>query len=120
MKRVFAPTDAELAPWQRFISGGMAGVAAHTSVFPLEGTAGSNKHVLDWATNTSLVIKTRLAAAPKGTYKGIGDAFKVIAKTEGTFIPFYRGLLPSLLSTIPASGTNLTVYETVKNCKSLI
>jgi solute carrier family 25 phosphate transporter 23/24/25/41 len=45
MKRVFAPTDAELAPWQRFISGGMAGVAAHTSVFPLEGTAGSNKHV---------------------------------------------------------------------------
>jgi len=38
MKRLFAPTDAELAPWQRFISGGMAGVAAHSSVFPLEGT----------------------------------------------------------------------------------
>jgi hypothetical protein len=61
-----------------------------------------------------VVVKTRLSVSEKGVYRNITDAFIKIAKTEGYFRPFYRGLTPSLVSTIPSSGTNLTVYETLK------
>jgi hypothetical protein len=68
---------------------------------------------------SALVVKTRLSVSGKGVYRNITDAFIKIAKTEGYFRPFYRGLTPSLISTIPSSGTNLTVYETLKKGRFL-
>jgi solute carrier family 25 phosphate transporter 23/24/25/41 len=59
------------------------------------------------------VIKTRLAAAPNGTYTGITDVVRKIVTKEGP-MAFFRGLTPSLLSTAPHSGIDLTVYEVLK------
>jgi solute carrier family 25 phosphate transporter 23/24/25/41 len=103
LKKVLCPEGEEhIRPHHRFLAGGLAAVAAHTSVFPLE------------------VIKTRLSVSGKGTYSSISDAFFKIAKSEGYILPFYRGLAPSLLSTVPSSGTNLTVYESLKKSMSPI
>jgi len=95
IKKEFNEDESQLKMYQRFMSGSMAGVISHVSTFPLE------------------VIKTRLAATPRGVYQGIGDAIVKIYRNEGVFT-FFRGMTPSILSTIPASGTNLAVYETLK------
>ncbi|EFA75857.1 EF-hand domain-containing protein [Heterostelium album PN500] len=96
VKRLFAETDAELTSAQRFISGASAGVVSHTTLFPME------------------VVRTRLSAEPVGTYTGIFDCFRQTYRTDG-FRAFYRGLGASILSTIPHSGINMLVYETLKH-----
>ncbi|PRP83128.1 EF-hand domain-containing protein [Planoprotostelium fungivorum] len=96
LKAVFSEDDAAVKPWQRFVAGGTAGAVCHTLVFPLE------------------VIKLRLAVTPTGTYNGIVDAVTKISATEGKVRPFYRGLVPCLLNTVPHNGINLTLYELLK------
>eukprot|EP01087_Luapelamoeba_hula_P014696 TRINITY_DN4351_c0_g1_i1.p1 TRINITY_DN4351_c0_g1~~TRINITY_DN4351_c0_g1_i1.p1 ORF type:complete len:495 (+),score=80.44 TRINITY_DN4351_c0_g1_i1:42-1526(+) len=97
MKRFFAPeSDLDLSPWQVFVSGAVAGVACHASFFPLE------------------VIKTRLMSAPAGTYTGIVHLTTSIIKNEGPIRPFFRGITPQLVSTVPHSGTTLMLYEVCK------
>jgi solute carrier family 25 phosphate transporter 23/24/25/41 len=88
--------DQELGPTKLFLAGATSGVVTHTAVFPME------------------VIRTRLSAAPKEAYSGIIDCAQKIAKTEGLFLPFFRGLSASLASTIPYSGLNLMTYELMK------
>ena len=44
------------------------------------------------------LIRTRLAVCPEGTYAGLSAAAVSIWRTEGA-LAFYRGLLPSLVST---------------------
>eukprot|EP01132_Coremiostelium_polycephalum_P001443 gene1443-1818_t len=97
VKRLFAENDADLTSGQRFTSGAAAGVASHASLYPLE------------------VIRTRLSASHTGTYKGIIDCIVQTAKSEKSIRPFYRGLSASIFSTIPHSGINMTVYETLKH-----
>lgn len=96
VKRSFADSDADLTAVHRLVAGATAGVVSHASLFPLE------------------VIKTRLAVAPSGTYRGIGDVVVTIMKNEGTIKPFYRGITASLMSTIPHSAIDLTCYEMLK------
>eukprot|EP01117_Protostelium_nocturnum_P007020 TRINITY_DN2515_c0_g1_i1.p1 TRINITY_DN2515_c0_g1~~TRINITY_DN2515_c0_g1_i1.p1 ORF type:complete len:463 (-),score=143.75 TRINITY_DN2515_c0_g1_i1:67-1455(-) len=96
IKKFFSEDDAAVKPWQRFAAGGIAGATCHTLMFPLE------------------VVKLRLTASPKGTYSGVGDVFSKIWHNEGKFYPFYRGLVPCLMNTIPHNGINLMVYETLK------
>ena len=61
------------------------------------------------------VLKTRLALAKTGQYKGIVDAGTVILQKEGVR-SFYRGLLPSLVGIIPYAGIDLAVYEAGGSC----
>ena len=56
------------------------------------------------------VLKTRLALATTGQYKGLADAAVKIARNEGP-TALYRGLTPSCLGIIPYAGIDLTVYE---------
>ena len=79
-----------------FIAGAISGIFSNSFIFPLE------------------VIKTRLCASPKGTYKGIIDTTMKILFKEGIF-GFYRGLHISLMSVVPGIGLNLMIYELLKN-----
>jgi len=79
-----------------FVAGAASGVVANLAIFPME------------------VLRTRLSAAPSGTYFGIFDAIKKIVKTEGMIRPFYKGLQASLSATVPNSGLNLMSYEVLK------
>ncbi|XP_046845149.1 calcium-binding mitochondrial carrier protein SCaMC-2-like [Xenia sp. Carnegie-2017] len=94
-KKLFMTKDGQIEPWQRLIAGSMAGIASQSSIYPME------------------VLKTRLALAKTGQYKGMLHASQIILEKEG-FRTFYRGLVPSLCGIIPYAGIDLAVYETVK------
>lgn len=93
---VLKDTDVKPSKGELFLAGAISGLIASSITFPL------------------VVIRTRLAAAPSGTYSGIFDVVKKMQQTEGIVQPFYRGLQPSLLAVIPGSGLNLSSYETLK------
>jgi len=78
-----------------FFAGAIAGITASFSVFPLD------------------VIKTRLTAAPSGTYTGILDTMSKLYKEGGVRI-FYKGVEASFCSAMPNSGLNLCCYELLK------
>jgi solute carrier family 25 (mitochondrial phosphate transporter), member 23/24/25/41 len=82
-----------------FIAGAVAGVTANFTIFPLD------------------VIKTRLSAAPSGTYNGIFDTAGKLYKEGGVGI-FYKGVEASICCTIPNSGLNLLFYELLKRAFS--
>ena len=63
-------------------SGGMAGVAMWSIAIPPD------------------VIKSRIQAAPKGTYSGFLDCAAKIVRQEGPFAMF-KGLAPALLRAFP-------------------
>lgn len=52
------------------------------------------------------LIRTRLAVCPADTYAGLSAAAASIWRTEGP-LAFYRGLLPSLVSSLWAAGQHL-------------
>ncbi|ELK30739.1 Calcium-binding mitochondrial carrier protein SCaMC-1 [Myotis davidii] len=81
---------------QRFVSGSLAGVTAQTCIYPME------------------VIKTRLTVGKTGQYSGIIDCGKKLLKQEGVRT-FFKGYIPNLLSIMPYAGTDLTVFELLKN-----
>eukprot|EP00388_Colpodella_angusta_P012884 GDKJ01032517.1.p1 GENE.GDKJ01032517.1~~GDKJ01032517.1.p1 ORF type:complete len:316 (-),score=55.00 GDKJ01032517.1:873-1820(-) len=85
----------QLNLFERFVAGGIAGAAAQIIVYPLE------------------IVKTRLAASPKGTFHGISDCF-VRTWAAGGVRELYRGLLPSLLGIVPYAGIDLALFETMK------
>lgn len=85
----------KLSPLKLFAAGAISGVAGNITIFPLD------------------VIKTRLSAAPKGTYCGIIDTAHKIYK-EGGFRTFYKGVEASICCTLPNSGLNLSFYELLK------
>jgi len=80
-----------------FFAGAVSGVLSTIATFPLS------------------VIRTRLAAAPSGTYNGIFDTVQKMAKSEGAILPFFRGLQPTVLAVVPNSGLNLMAYEYMKD-----
>jgi solute carrier family 25 phosphate transporter 23/24/25/41 len=82
-----------------FLAGAVAGVTANFTIFPLD------------------VIKTRLSAAPSGTYQGIFDTAIKLYKEGGVRI-FYKGVEASICCTIPNSGLNLCFYELLKRAFS--
>jgi solute carrier family 25 phosphate transporter 23/24/25/41 len=82
-----------------FLAGAVAGVTSNFTIFPLD------------------VIKTRLSAAPSGTYQGIFDTAIKLYKEGGVRI-FYKGVEASICCTIPNSGLNLCFYELMKRAFS--
>ena len=87
--------EEELSSNKLFIAGATGGVIANIAVFPLD------------------VIKTRISAAPNGTYNGIIDAIEKISKENGAR-SFYKGIQASICCTIPNTGLNLSFYELLK------
>ena len=87
--------DRELAVYERFIAGSLAGGMSQTAIYPLE------------------VMKTRLALRRTGEYSGMFDCAKKLYRSEGLRV-FYRGYLPNLLGILPYAGIDLAVYETLK------
>lgn len=61
------------------------------------------------------VIKTRLAVAKTGQYKGMLHCGLKIYKQEG-LLALYRGYIPNILGIIPYAGIDLTIYEVSLFC----
>ncbi|KAL5126779.1 Mitochondrial substrate carrier family protein B [Glycine soja] len=80
-----------------FVGGGMAGITAATSTYPLD------------------LVRTRLAAQTNFTYyRGIWHALHTISKEEGIF-GLYKGLGTTLLTVGPSIAISFSVYETLRS-----
>eukprot|EP00939_MAST-03C_sp_MAST-3C-sp1_P004007 g4007.t1 len=73
-----------------------AGVAAQSSIYPME------------------VVKTRLAVATPGTYKGVVDCLLQSVRSRGVS-SLYAGIQPSILGIVPYAGIDLAVYGTIRD-----
>uniref|UniRef100_A0A7S4HYR1 Mitochondrial carrier protein n=1 Tax=Odontella aurita TaxID=265563 RepID=A0A7S4HYR1_9STRA len=89
-----ADADVSLAPWERLVAGGFAGMIASSMVYPLE------------------VVKTMLTMYP-GKYPGIGAAFRGVLAEAGPG-GLYKGLAPTLVAMFPYVGVEFMFYETAK------
>jgi solute carrier family 25 phosphate transporter 23/24/25/41 len=85
-------SDRELAIYERFMSGSIAGALSQSVIYPME------------------VLKTRLCLRTTGQYGGISDAALKIFRYEGARA-FYRGYVPNLIGIIPYAGIDLATYE---------
>lgn len=81
----------------KFLAGATAGSAAVIACYPLD------------------LVRTRLTTELEGRehYRGMIDAFRKIASTEG-FAGFYCGLGPTLLVAVPNFAISYSVYGTLK------
>ena len=81
----------------KFIAGAVAGTTACLACYPLD------------------LVRTRLTTEFEGNqhYRGIVDAFRKIAATEGP-LGFYSGVGPTLLVAVPNFAISYTVYGTLK------
>ncbi|CAE7647868.1 SLC25A25 [Symbiodinium sp. CCMP2456] len=95
VKAAISDTETLLPVSERLVAGSVAGCISQAVVYPLD------------------VTKTRLAAAPSGTYSGILDCLQRTVAVEG-FRALYKGIWPALLAIVPASGIDLAVYNTLK------
>lgn len=78
-------TPGELNKGAVLFAGGMAGVANWSISIPPD------------------VLKSRLQAAPEGTYKGLSDVFFKLVREEGPFALF-RGFVPIMARAFPANA----------------
>lgn len=85
----------QLPPFQKFLSGTLAGFIAQSTIYPME------------------VLKTRLALRKTGEFNGMFDCVKKIYKHDG-LKAFYRGYLMNTLG-IAGVGIDFAIYETLKN-----
>jgi solute carrier family 25 (mitochondrial phosphate transporter), member 23/24/25/41 len=87
-----------MTPFERLISGGIAGMVSVAVSYPWD------------------FVRGRLTTQGEGTirqYKGIMDAFRTIAKEEGV-ATLYRGVGVSVVGIFPYMGTNFAVYGTMR------
>uniref|UniRef100_A0A6P4FNB9 Mitochondrial ornithine transporter 1 n=2 Tax=Drosophila rhopaloa TaxID=1041015 RepID=A0A6P4FNB9_DRORH len=90
-------TKDEIGPVRTMISGAIGGVCLWTSTFPAD------------------VIKSRIQV--KNLNESMFAVGADIVRREGV-LALYRGLLPSVLRTIPATATLFVVYEYTKRAMS--
>ncbi|XP_034111312.1 mitochondrial ornithine transporter 1 [Drosophila nasuta] len=86
-------TKDEIGPFRTMVAGAIGGVCLWTSTFPAD------------------VIKSRIQV--KNLNEGMFTVGADIVRREGV-LALYRGLLPSVLRTIPATATLFVVYEYTK------
>jgi len=86
----------DLTPTQRLVAGGLAGITALTTVYPLE------------------LIRARMTIQITRQYRGIAHALSSVVK-QGGFIALYKGLWPSIVGVVPYVGIDFAVYETLKD-----
>lgn len=95
-KRLLGQTATkEIHVFEKFLCGSAAGFTASVLIYPMK------------------TIKTRLTIRKTNEYKSIVDCIQKIYSREG-LRAFYKGLLPSALAILPASGIDLALYETLK------
>lgn len=87
-------SDAPLSPFERLAAGGLAGIAAASTCYPLE------------------VAKTLLTAHPE-RYSGIGRTIASVFRQSGAR-GLYRGLGPTVVAMFPYVGLEFMIYETLK------
>eukprot|EP00164_Ancoracysta_twista_P003934 GFYU01005273.1.p1 GENE.GFYU01005273.1~~GFYU01005273.1.p1 ORF type:complete len:456 (-),score=111.90 GFYU01005273.1:753-2120(-) len=98
-KKFFAKDPENMLMTERLMAGATAGIASQSCIYPLE------------------VVKTRLALAPRGTYRGIGDCMMKMVRSEG-MMSLSKGMAPSLMGVIPYAGVDLAVYGKLKDLYS--
>ena len=76
---------AQLPPLAVLVAGGLAGMAYWIAAMPVD------------------VLKSRLQAAPEGTYSGVLDVFRQAIRAEGP-AALFKGIAPALLRAFPASA----------------
>lgn len=90
------PRTGKLSPLNALIAGSMGGIAATVATYPTD------------------MVKTRLTVAhsdpSKSKYKGMINAFQVIAQEEG-LLAFYKGMSTSIIGVIPFAGGTFMAYE---------
>ena len=60
------------------------------------------------------VVKTRMVTqSVEIPYHSMMDGFNRVVREEG-WLTLYRGLVPRLVSSVPMTGVNFGVYETLK------
>ena len=84
-----------LPPHYRFAAGSLAGVTSVAFTYPLD------------------LCRARMAVTAKGMYSNIGEVFMKMIREEG-FRSIYRGFTPTMLGSIPYSGSSFFTYETLK------
>jgi hypothetical protein len=79
------------------LAGAVAGSVAVSACYPLD------------------LVRTRLTTQLEGHehYRGIGDAFRKILRTEG-LLGFYSGIFPTMLVAVPNFAVSYSVYGTLK------
>lgn len=85
-------TSSDLSPLQVACAGGMAGVAQWVPTYSLD------------------VIKSKVSAAPPGTYAGILDCARQSLKAEGPSV-FWRGISAAVARAFPLHGAVFLGYE---------
>lgn len=85
-------TAADLHPLEVACAGGVAGVAQWVPTYSLD------------------VVKSKVSAAPPGTYKGIIDCARHSLRTEGVSV-FWRGISAAVVRAFPLHGAVFLGYE---------
>jgi len=87
------PDPSHISPLQTMLAGGLAGIANWIIAIPPD------------------VLKSRLQAAPEGTYPGgLRDVFRVLMKEEG-IRGLYKGAVPVFLRAFPANAACFLGFE---------
>jgi len=86
------PTRSQLSVLNTVMAGGLAGICNWLVAIPPD------------------VLKSRLQAAPEGTYTGAMDVFRKLMKNEGPR-SLYKGAVPVLLRAFPANAFCFLGYE---------
>ncbi|KAK3095684.1 hypothetical protein FSP39_017568 [Pinctada imbricata] len=79
----------------RFLAGALAGVTSSAATYPLD------------------LVRARMAVTAKDRYANFVQVFIKIYREEG-IATLYRGFTPTVLGSIPYSGTSFFTYETLK------
>jgi len=94
-KKLIAVNKSDIQIHERFAAGALAGVTAQSSIYPLE------------------IVKTRLAVARRGEYRGITHCLMKTMEVEG-IKGIFAGLGASCVGIIPYAGIDLCVFMTLK------
>ncbi|KAK7099129.1 mitochondrial coenzyme A transporter SLC25A42-like [Littorina saxatilis] len=88
-------TIRHLPPARRFLAGSLAGVTSVACTYPLD------------------LVRARMAVTAKDMYHNIFEVFAKIYREEG-LRTLFKGFTPTILGSIPYSGTSFFTYETLK------
>ncbi|PVD34081.1 hypothetical protein C0Q70_05343 [Pomacea canaliculata] len=88
-------TKKHLPPARRFLAGSLAGVTSVACTYPLD------------------LVRARMAVTARDRYHNIVEVFLKIYREEGPRT-MYRGFTPTMLGSIPYSGTSFFTYESLK------
>lgn len=94
-KQRIAEDPDNVSVFEKFISGGLAGMGAQLLVYPLE------------------VLKTRMSISPPGHYKGWADCLNQIYVNRG-FRGLYKGCGASTIGIIPYAGVDLMMNSVIR------